>query len=73
LINCGGGAYIDSQRRLWEADNFFTGSAGAVTTALEVAGTDDDELYNNYRYGGMTYNIPVISGLYEVVLHFAET
>jgi Malectin domain len=73
LINCGGGLYIDTTRRRWLADTFFTGSAGAVTTALEIEGTDDDELYNTYRYGEMTYNIPVVSGLYEVVLHFAET
>jgi Malectin domain len=73
LINCGGGLYIDTIRRQWLADTFFTGSAGAVTTALEIEGTDDDELYNSYRYGEMTYSIPVTSGLYEVVLHFAET
>jgi Malectin domain len=73
LIKCGGGLYIDAKRRQWLADTFFTGSAGAVTTALEIAGTIEDELYNTYRYGEMTYNIPVVSGLYEVVLHFAET
>jgi hypothetical protein len=73
LINCGGGLYIDAKRRRWLADTFYTGSAGAITTALEIEGTDDDELYNSYRYGETTYSIPVTSGLYEVVLHFAET
>jgi Malectin domain len=73
LINCGGGLYIDTKRRRWLADTFFTGSAGAITTALDIAGTIEDELYNTYRYGEMTYSIPVVSGLYEVVLHFAET
>jgi Malectin domain len=43
---------------------------------LEINGTEDDTLYNSYRYGNnMIFKIPVDEKikLYKVVLHFAET
>jgi hypothetical protein len=73
LINCGGGQHIDSLRRVWMADKFWTGGLGSFTTTKEVGETDEDSLYQTYRYGGVRYDIPVRKGLYEVVLHFAET
>jgi Malectin domain len=73
LINCGDGQYIDAQRRLWMADKYWTGGLGSFSTNKEIEETDEDKLYNSYRFGGVRYDIPVPNGLYEVVLHFAET
>jgi hypothetical protein len=40
----------------------------------EVAGTEDDVLYQTGRHGAFfTYNVPVANGTYDVTLHFAET
>jgi Malectin domain len=73
LINCGAGQYIDSQRRVWMADTYWTGGLGTFGTNKDIAETDEDSLYQTYRFGGVRYAIPVRNGLYEVVLHFAET
>jgi Malectin domain len=76
-INCGGDRYVDQKGRTWMADDFYLiQSQGAVRTDLEINGTEDDTLYNSYRYGNnMIYKIPVDekTKLYKVVLHFAET
>ena len=77
-INAGGGAYTDTQGRVWAADSYFTGGFTNSTTAA-IAGTADDPLYQTERWHytptgpEMTYAIPVPAGGYEVRLHFAET
>ncbi len=37
-----------------------------------MANTVDDALYQSERYGAFSYNLPVSSGTYNVVLHFNE-
>jgi N-acetylneuraminic acid mutarotase len=70
-INAGGGAFTDSQGRAWAADKNFTGGRTFATTQ-PINGTVEDPLYQTERYGNVTYQIPVASGTYQVVLHFAE-
>lgn len=41
LINCGGGAYTDTEGRQWAADYGFEGGNPYSTTA-DIAGTADD-------------------------------
>ncbi len=46
------------------------GSVVTLSTAVEVDGTDDDALFQTYRYDNHTWNIPVASGDYKVILRF---
>jgi Malectin domain len=39
LINCGAGQYIDSQRRVWMADTYWTGGLGTFGTNKDIAET----------------------------------
>lgn len=46
------------------------GSVVTLTTPVAVAGTDDDLLFQTYRYDTHSWNIPVASGNYKVILRF---
>ena len=75
--NVGGGDLALAQP--WCSDGFFLGGETFVASgAPPIAGTQDDELYWSERIGlasvpdTFSYVIPVDSGAYRVVLHFAE-
>ena len=74
-INCGGPDYVDTEGTLWQADFDFTGGR-AWSTSHEIAGTEDDPLYQSERYGQsatpVIYNIAMNDGDYVVRLLFAE-
>ncbi|MBM1106783.1 PQQ-dependent sugar dehydrogenase [Aurantibacter crassamenti] len=54
------------------ADDFSNGGS-LFDKIIEIAGTDNDELYHTERYGDFAYEIPVpVSGEYDIRLHFAE-
>lgn len=72
LINCGGGEYTDTQGRVWQADNMFSGGKGRKNTADDIIDTADDTLYHFERTGEFNYTIPLPGGNYEVKLHMAE-
>jgi len=71
-INAGGGAYLAVDGTPYAADNAFAGGSTQVSTHA-VAGTDDDVLYNDWRYGNFAYHLPVFDGAYTVELQFADT
>lgn len=73
-INSGGPAYTTLEGAAFSVDgNFSTSTAYNPNTGLAIADTEDDLLYNSERYGNnFTYNLPVSSGNYQVILHFAE-
>ena len=72
-INCGGVGFLDSQgTRRWEPDQYFIGGSTYSDTSNDVNGTLDDTLYHAERYGNFQYEIPVPTGSYEIILHFAE-
>ncbi len=48
---------------------FAGGNTGSTTSGANVY---DPTLYQTYRWGAFSYNIPVQPGSYSVVLHFAE-
>jgi hypothetical protein len=56
---------------VWGADQYFTDGSAYGNTAA-IAGTTNDLLYQNERWGNSTYNVPVPNGTYKVRLHFAE-
>ena len=82
LINCGGGAFTDSEGNEWEADGYYQPSEPdslSIQTMEPILGTDDDALYSSARMfrrnrpGPYLYEIPIpAAGEYNVTLHFAE-
>jgi hypothetical protein len=68
-LNVGGAAYGD-----WIADTGSVCGNGATTsTALPIANTDDDPLYQDARYAAtLQCSLPVANHLYQVDLKFAE-
>lgn len=62
--------YYSNDSHWWSPDNYFEGGQLA-SYAQEVTGTDDPELYETERWGNFSYAVPVSSGRYSVVLHFA--
>ncbi|WP_247003300.1 glycosyl hydrolase [Halosolutus gelatinilyticus] len=70
-INCAGDAYATSDGTEFLADQY-NSSGGELTVGDEIAGTDDDPIYQSVREGEFEYAIPVEDGSYEVTIHFAE-
>jgi malectin (di-glucose binding ER protein)/thrombospondin type 3 repeat protein/fibronectin type III domain protein len=70
-INAGGGAYTTQAGIAYEGDKLFTDSSTYTTTAA-IAGTPDDPLFRNERYGNFSYRIPLANDTYLVTLQFAE-
>ncbi len=72
-INVGGPQFVDQASQEWAADyGAWRGAFGGAQ--LEIAGTDDDDLYRSQRVGPrVRYALEVPArGNYEVTLHFAE-
>jgi hypothetical protein len=73
-----GGPQLTNSIGTFAADNYFSPAPGyTYTTAKAIAGTLDDAMYQTERSstadnGSFNYALPVSSGKYTVVLHFAE-
>jgi Malectin domain len=70
-INCGGLEFKDSFNRTWLSDRYFTGGL-TYRNLNTISNTTVEPIYQNERYGNVTYQVPVVNGPYNVVLHFAE-
>lgn len=70
-VNSGGGSFVDSRGLTWWGDTSFSGGS-SYKTDLEIAGTDDDELYSSERWGTFSYSFEVENGDYDLRLMFAE-
>ncbi|TVR97140.1 MAG: hypothetical protein EA406_10485, partial [Rhodospirillales bacterium] len=58
----------------WGADAYFSGSTQVRNQSWAVEGTDNDALYQTYRFGAdFSYAIPIANGDYKVTLQFVET
>ena len=62
---------MDSEGRVWAADQYFFGGNSVLRTNVIVNG--QEPLYQGERYGNFSYRIPLAPGKYRVTLHFAET
>ncbi|RYD14557.1 MAG: hypothetical protein EOP90_13020 [Lysobacteraceae bacterium] len=71
-INAGGPAYVGADGTAYLADTAFEGGSTQVS-AHAVANTEDDALYNDWRWGDFAYRLPLPDGPYAVELHFADT
>ena len=73
FLQSSGGAYLEnSGTRTWAADKFFTGGNAYSDTSKAIANTLDDPLYQSERWGAASYEIPVPTGSYEIIVHLAE-
>ena len=83
-MNVGGAAITGTSFGDFTGDetSYLTGQSVISSKDFDVAGTEDDALYLNYRYGAENdqggastdfgYAIPVDNGFYTVRLHFVE-
>jgi predicted esterase len=71
-INAGGDAWLAADGTPYVADSLYSGGSVQVSSHA-VAGSDDDVLYNDWRYGNFAYHVPVFDGRYTVELQFADT
>ena len=73
-INAGGPSYTFNGDT-WDADQYFSAETDTFENVVEIAGTNDDQVYQTERYstnGVLVYEIPVAEESYDVNLHFAE-
>lgn len=74
FIEAGGeNEHIDARGRHWLSDTGFIDGQIADRGAMEIAGTDNDRIYQTERWGVSAYSLPLATGVYTVKLHFAET
>ena len=72
FINCGGPTISDSQGQTWMTDTYFKGGNTYSNSGVEILNTNDDIIYQSERNGIFKYEIPMVTGSYSVVFHFAE-
>ncbi len=71
LAGYSGSPKVDTAGAYWEADRYFTGSAGFERPKAPVARTVDPMLFDHWRTGGeFSYDIPLAPGIYELHLFF---
>lgn len=70
LVGYQGTPKIDSAGAYWEADHYFTGGGAFERPHLPVLRTSDPMLFDHWRVGDFTYDIPLEQGTYELHLFF---
>lgn len=81
LINAGGPSVVDTDGLVWTSDlNLGFNNAGVPNqVSNEIKGTENEVLYRTSRWlpgtqgDVLQYDIPILNGVYDVYLHFAET
>jgi len=68
-----GSPRIDSAGEYWQADRYVTGEAGFTRPAAPVARTSDPMLFEHWRTGKFSYDIPLAPGPYELHLFFVAS
>lgn len=65
-----GSPKIDSAGAYWQADRYFSGGGAFERPHLPVARTSDPMLFEHWRTGDFSYDIPLAAGTYELHLFF---
>jgi hypothetical protein len=68
-----GSPKIDSAGAYWEADRYFSGGVAFERPHLPVSRTSDPMLFDNWRTGDFSYDIPLAPGPYELHLFFVAS
>jgi hypothetical protein len=64
---------IDSAGAYWQADRYFHGGGAFRRPAVPVSRTSDPMLFEFWRTGDFTYDIPLAPGPYEIHLYFVAS
>ncbi|HEU0138240.1 MAG TPA: malectin domain-containing carbohydrate-binding protein [Bryobacteraceae bacterium] len=68
--------YVDRMGNTWQSDSFVTGGYPShyegETRPVYVARAPDPGLFQSYRSGDFTYEIPLAPGSYQLALYFME-
>jgi len=65
--------YIDRGGNVWMGDRYFTGGDPSVQALQFLPRAPDVALYESFRFGDFSYDIPLPPGNYELHLYFLET
>jgi hypothetical protein len=65
--------HIDNSGNVWLGDRYFSGGDAVTQSPQFIARAPDMTLYQTFRSGTFSYNIPLKSGNYEMHLYFVET
>jgi hypothetical protein len=68
-----GSPRIDSAGAYWQADRFFHGGGAFRRPDVPVTRTSDPMLFEHWRTGDFTYDIPLAPGPYELHLYFVAS
>jgi hypothetical protein len=73
-VNAGGETYTTKAGQVFSADSYYSGGRRSTLASGNVAGTEDDLLYQQGRVGeSFSYQFLVEPATYQVTLHFNET
>ena len=73
ILSGAGRSFVDHAGKLWTADTWFAGGTAVKSSVQHIWRTQDPDFYRTSRQGEFRYDIPLVKGLYELRLHFAET
>ncbi|MGD0010888.1 MAG: malectin domain-containing carbohydrate-binding protein [Terriglobia bacterium] len=65
--------YIDRAGNVWLGDRYYSGGQTSVQPLQFPARAPDVALYQSFRFGDFSYDIPLRPGNYELHLYFLET
>ena len=65
--------YIDRAGNVWVGDRYFSGGETSAQPLQLLARAPDLALYESFRFGDFSYDIPLRPGNYEMHLYFTET
>jgi hypothetical protein len=65
-------SYADSNGNIWQADSGFIGGQVGNLGNINIANTNDPQIYRTERFNLTGYAFGVANGNYSVRLHFAE-
>lgn len=67
------GSYTDREGNVWQGDRYFTGGDALAMPRQYIARTLDPGMFQSFRSGQFSYDIPLRPGNYELRLYFVET
>ena len=73
LVGYQGSPKIDSAGAYWEADRYFSAGAAFERPRMPVSRTSDPMLFDHWRTGDFSYDIPLAPGAYELHLFFVAS
>jgi len=65
--------HIDNSGNVWLGDRYFSGGEAVTQSPQFIARAPDMTLYQTFRSGTFSYDIPLKLGNYEMHLYFVET